>query len=298
MKVDHKSYLFVIVGGLVLATTACNSKGNNKATLQEAPSLYPGYELVWEEEFEKDGKPDEAFWSYEKGFVRNNELQYYQEGNANVSNGILVIEGRREIVKNGRFEAGSEDWRKNQEYAHYSSASINTRGKKEFQFGIIEVKARIDTALGMWPAIWTLGVSERWPANGEVDMMEYYRVNGVATILANAAWKKEGDLYEAEWDERKVPFAHFLEKDPDWSGKFHIWKMDWTADYIKLYLDDELLNEIDLRKTINPDGFNPFHQPHYILLNLAIGSNGGDPERTVFPRKYEVDYVRVYQRKE
>lgn len=73
--------------------------------------------------------------------------------------------------------------------------------------------------------------------------------------------------------------------------------MDWTKEYIRLYLDDKLLNEVDLTQTINPDGTNPFHQPHYILLNLAIGSNGGSPKSTTFPKKYEVDYVRVFQKK-
>jgi len=73
--------------------------------------------------------------------------------------------------------------------------------------------------------------------------------------------------------------------------------MDWTEEYIRLYLDDVLLNEIDLSKTMNADGFNPFHQAHYILLNLAIGANGGDPSASHFPAKYEVDYVRVYQKK-
>jgi len=284
--------LICLLFSLCFCLTGAMAQGSANAIDQ----MYPGYELVWQEEFEGNGKPNEAFWSYEKGFVRNNELQYYQAENAEVSNGLLVIEGRREEVKNERYEEGSEDWRKNQEYAQYSSASINTRGKKEFQFGIIEVKAKIDTALGMWPAIWTLGISKGWPANGEVDLMEYYRVNGEQTILANAAWKKEGGPYEAEWDESKVPFARFLEKDPEWPDKFHVWKMDWTEDYIKLYLDGELLNEIDLKTTINPDGFNPFHQPHYILLNLALGSNGGDPSETEFPREYQVDYVRVYQR--
>jgi beta-glucanase (GH16 family) len=100
----------------------------------------------------------------------------------------------------------------------------------------------------------------------------------------------------AAWDEATVPFADFLKKDSEWAEKFHIWKMDWTEDHINLYLDEELLNEVDLSQTLNPDGFNPFHQPHYILLNLAIGSNGGDPSSTEFPRKYEVDYVRVYQK--
>ena len=74
--------------------------------------------------------------------------------------------------------------------------------------------------------------------------------------------------------------------------------MDWTSESIKLYLDGELLNEIELNKTQNPDGFNGFQQPHYLLLNLAIGSNGGDPSNTKFPREYLIDYVRIFQRKD
>ena len=71
--------------------------------------------------------------------------------------------------------------------------------------------------------------------------------------------------------------------------------MDWNEERIHLYLDGELLNTIDLTTTVNPDGFNPFHQPHYILLNLAIGSNGGDPSQSKFPKTYVVDYLRLYQ---
>lgn len=272
---------------------SCGSTSNTSSSLSPAPPQ--GYELVWADEFNEEGKPDENFWSYEKGFTRNEELQWYQKDNANVKDGVLIIGGKREKVKNNRYIPQSSDWRKNRKYAEYTSSSINTRGKKEFQYGIIEVRAKIDTAKGMWPAIWTLGVSQGWPANGEVDIMEYYRVNDEPTILANAAWAHPEK--RAAWDEAKVPFSEFLEKEPDWSTKFHVWKMDWDEDHIRLYLDGELLNEVDLSTTVNPDGYNPFHQPHYILLNLAIGSNGGDPSDTEFPRKYEVDYVRVYQRK-
>ncbi|MBF9254087.1 glycoside hydrolase family 16 protein [Pontibacter sp. 172403-2] len=259
------------------------------------PSAPEGFNLVWHDEFDKDGKPDETDWSYERGFRRNQELQWYQPENASIRDGVLVIAGKREKVKNEFFDSSSKDWRKNTEYAGYTSASINTSGKQAFLYGIIEVRARIDTAMGLWPAIWTLGESRAWPANGEVDIMEYYRVEGQPTILANAAWAHESK--RAAWDEHKVSLSHFLKKDPDWPEKFHVWKMDWTAGYIRLYLDDELLNEVDLSQIHNPDGFNPFHQPHYVLLNLAIGANGGDPSTTDFPRKYEVDYVRVYQRK-
>ena len=253
-----------------------------------------GYELVWNDEFDQMGKPDSRNWSYEKGFVRNQELQYYQPENAFVKDGLLFIEGRREKVRNIGFDSTSGEWRKSWEWAEYTSSSIHTRGKHSFQYGIFEIRAKIDPSLGMWPAIWTLGITKGWPANGEIDIMEYYQVDGEATILANAAWAHE-DL-RAAWDEAKVPFSKFLEKDPDWSDKFHVWKMEWDESFIRLYLDDELLNEVDLSLTLNPDGFNPFHQPHYILLNLTIGSNGGDPSSTSFPRTYQVDYVRVFQK--
>jgi beta-glucanase (GH16 family) len=71
--------------------------------------------------------------------------------------------------------------------------------------------------------------------------------------------------------------------------------MDWTPESIKLYLDNELLNTTLLSETVNPDGSNPFTKPHYLLLNLAIGGNGGNPAKAMYPIKYEVDYVRVYQ---
>lgn len=273
---------------------ACSQEASPYRPITEPPPILEGYRLVWNDEFEREGKPDSSIWSNEHGFQRNNELQYYRPENANIKDGILVIEGKREKVKNRVYDLSSQDWRKSQELAEYTSASINSRGKKTIQYGMVEVRARIDTAPGMWPAIWTLGESKGWPANGEIDIMEYYLVKGEPTILANAAWAHESK--RAAWDEATVPFSQFLEKDPDWVKKFHVWKMDWTEEYIRIYLDETLLNEVDLSQTLNPDGFNPFHQPHYILLNQAIGSNGGDPSSTEFPRKYEVDYVRVYQK--
>ncbi|MCC9167694.1 glycoside hydrolase family 16 protein [Pontibacter harenae] len=279
---------------IVVGLAACSKKQQAYEPTDSAPVAKEGYSLVWNDEFNSVGKPDSNSWNYEHGFVRNNELQWYQSENANIANGVLTIEGRREKVKNDRYDSSSKDWRRNQEFAEYTSASINTRKKRSFKYGIIEVRAMIDTTLGMWPAIWTLGESKPWPTNGEVDLMEYYQVNNRGAILANAAWA-DGRM-RVVWDGEKIPFSYFVKKDADWATQFHIWKMDWTEDYIKLYLDDELLNEIDLSKTLNADGYNPFHQPHYILLNLAIGSNGGDPFATAFPRKYEVDYVRVYQK--
>jgi beta-glucanase (GH16 family) len=256
------------------------------------PGEITGMKLIWNDEFNSNGKPDPKYWSYEKGFVRNQEIQWYQADNAICKDGVLVIEGRKESVKNSKYEAGSTDWRKNREYAEYTSSSIQTRGLKQWQFGRVEVRARIDTAMGSWPAIWTLGVSKPWPSNGEVDIMEFYRVKGVPTILANVAWGTDKP-YTAKWDEQKISLEKFLASDKDWVKKFHIWRMDWNKDAINLYLDDELLNTTSLTETTNADGSNGFLQEHYLLLNLALGGNGGKPAANLI--KYEVDYVRIYK---
>ena len=258
------------------------------------------YQLVWSDEFDKDGKPDTTIWNFEKGFVRNQEYQWYQEDNAYCKNGILTIEARREKKDNPTYETGSNHWGRSRQYIEYTSSSINTAKKREFIYGRVEVKARIPIGGGSWPAIWTLGNNMEWPSNGEIDIMEYYRINDIPHILANAAWGTE-QRYNAEWATKTVPFSYFTDKDPQWADKFHIWRMDWDKTAIKLYLDDELLNEIPLEQTINGslgEFKNPFKQPHYLLLNLAIGGkHGGEPDINAFPMKYEIDYVRVYRQK-
>lgn len=247
------------------------------------------YRLVWADEFNGDGAPDSTKWTYERGFVRNEEHQWYQPENARMARGILTIEAKRETKPNPMYEAGSTNWRRGRENIEYTSTSMTTRRLHSWQYGRFEMRARIDTRPGMWPAFWTLGTSGGWPANGEIDIMEFYR----GMILANVAWAKE-DPRRAFWDDLKKPLGEF---PPDWSSQYHVWRMDWTPERIELYLDDALLNSTDLAETVNSDGKNPFHQPHYIILNLAIGgANGGDPSGTEFPGKLEVDYVRVYQR--
>ncbi|MBZ5496350.1 MAG: glycoside hydrolase family 16 protein [Acidobacteriia bacterium] len=253
---------------------------------------YPGYTLVWSEEFDRDGEPDPANWTYETGFVRNQELQWYQPGNARVENGMLIIEGRRERKPNPNYQAGSTDWKRNREFAEYTSSSLTTRGRHDWQYGRIEMRARIDTRAGLWPAFWTLGTGGGWPRNGEVDIMEYYRGN----LLANAAWGS-AQPGRAVWNDTRTPLMAF--HNPDWSRQFHVWRMDWDENRIQLFVDNQLLNEIDLTKTINEDGTNknPFRQPHYLIVNLAIGGQGGDPSATEFPSRYEIDFIRVYQKK-
>lgn len=263
----------------------------------QSPTIIPSMNLVWNDEFNTTGKPNAAYWVYETGFVRNEELQWYQSDNANCSNGVLVLEAKRERKLNPNYVAGSGDWKKNRQYAEYTSACIKSPGLVKYQFGRIEVRARINASKGAWPAIWTLGESGEWPSNGEVDIMEFYRVSDVPTILANVAWGTS-TRWSAKWDSAKKPLSYFTGKDANWVAKFHTWRMDWNKDSINLYLDNELLNYTLLNQTINAAGItpqNPFLQKHYFLLNLAIGAAGGDPSQTTFPLKYEVDYIRVYQ---
>lgn len=260
-----------------------------------SPIAVNGMKLVWNDEFNIAGKPDTSAWIYEKGFVRNQELQWYKPDNANCRHGLLIIEGKREKEKNPNLTPGSTDWKRNREYIEYSSASIQTRGHHQWMYGRFEIRARIDTSGGSWPAIWTLGIKGRWPSNGEIDIMEFYRIKNIPTILANVAWGTS-ERGKAKWDSEKPPLTDFTKKDPQWVKKFHVWRMDWDENSIKLFIDDLLINSTSLTETINPDGINPFNQPHYLLLNLAIGGNGGSPAGSHFPITYEVDWVRVYQR--
>ncbi|HEX5790165.1 MAG TPA: glycoside hydrolase family 16 protein [Luteolibacter sp.] len=260
----------------------------------DKPQQYPGYKLVWADEFNKDGKPDPAHWTYEKGFVRNNELQWYQQDNATVSGGRLIIEGRRESKPNPDFKEGEKHWRNSRRTIEYTSSSLITKGLHSWQYGRFEVRAKISAKPGLWPAIWTLGVNGEWPDNGEVDIMEYYGGN----ILANACWGTK-ERWKAKWDSSKTPVGK-LGDAATWDQSFHVWRMDWDENEIRLFLDDKLLNTIDVAKAVNASGNepkHPFRQPHYLLLNLAIGGNaGGDPSKTEFPTRYEVDYVRIYQK--
>jgi beta-glucanase (GH16 family) len=282
-------------------------------TLGSSPDYYPtdkkaeatGYEsytLVWADEFNIDGRPG-SDWTYEQGFVRNEELQWYQADNAMVKDGCLLIEGRKESVTNPNYVAGSSDWKKKRAQAEYTSSCVTTRNSRTFMYGRFEIRAKIPVAQGAWPAIWLLGNTWEWPMNGEIDVLEYYIKNGVPSILANACWSSDLE-WTAVWDESVTPFTYFTEKDAEWANKYHVWRMDWDKDYIRIYLDSKLLNEIDLSQTQNR-GFggnyeNPFNTQQegfgdYILLNLAIGNNGGIPDDSAFPLKYKVDYVRVYQ---
>jgi beta-glucanase (GH16 family) len=239
--------------------------------------------LVWSDEFDKDGAPDSSNWGYEKGFVRNSELQWYQPDNATVSGGLLTIAAQKQQVLNPNYKAGSTDWKQNRQYAQYTSTSMTTSGKKSFLYGRFELCGQIDTRQGSWPAFWILGNGLSWPASGEVDIMEYY-ANGVRSNIC----KPSGG--NCDWLGSVSQSLSSL-GGTTWSSKFHLWAMEWDSQKINLYLDDKLVYSYTITST-NPYTGNAF----YMLVNLAIGGqNGGDPSGTTFPITYLVDYVRVYQ---
>jgi beta-glucanase (GH16 family) len=247
------------------------------------------WKLVWHDEFDTNGPPDPANWNYEHGFARNHELQWYQPENAFCTNGLLVIEARQAHAPNPNFVTNTTDWRTSREWIDYTSASLTSHRLQEFKYGRFEMRARIDTRPGSWPAFWTLGATPRvpWPACGEVDIMEYYR----DMVLANVAYSLNG---KAVWSSPRTPLAEL--GGEAWSKEFHVWTMDWDDKKIDLLLDGKLMNHFDVATADQSDHGNPFHAPEYIILNQAIGGdNGGDPSQTKFPIRFEVDWVRVYQ---
>ena len=179
--------------------------------------------------------------------------------------GLLIIEGRKEQVANPNYSASGSDWKTTRQYADYTSTSMPTSGLQSWQYGRFEMRARIPTSAGMWPAWWTLGVSGEWPSNGEIDIMEYYKGNVLANVACGTATR-----WTAKWDSSTKAISSL---GSGWSSSFHIWRMDWDDVNISLYLDDTLMNAVPLSSMLNSDGTSPFKQKVYMILNLAIGGD-------------------------
>jgi beta-glucanase (GH16 family) len=249
----------------------------------------PGYKLVWADEFSRDpdGLPDPTKWSYEEGFIRNHESQYYTKArleNARVEHGQLVIEGRKEDYV---YDTSVDHETKP---AHYTSAALETIGKADWLYGRIEVRAKLPAGKGVWPAIWMLGSNIKtpgvgWPRCGEIDIMELVgkqpnTIHGTLHYFANGKHAAQG---------KEIPLAH-----PE--ADFHVYAAEWTPDRIDIYVDDKKYNSFPTSLADNA-GQNPFHQPQYLILNLALGGDWGGPiDDTIFPQRMTVDYVRVYQK--
>jgi beta-glucanase (GH16 family) len=231
--------------------------------------------LVWSDEFNGTGLPDPSKWGYEQGFVRNNEAQYYtvaRTENCRQENGSLVIEAIKESYMG----------------ASYTSASINTKGKVDFMNGRLEVRAKVPTGRGTWPAAWLLGTNidmVGWPSCGEIDVMENvgFMPNSIYCTL-----HYEGDAGAAA-NGSKIDL-----NNPTPFADFHVYAMAWSQKEIVLSVDGTPV------ETYPNDGSNPwpFGAPEYVLLNLAIGGAWGGQQGiddTIFPVEYLVDYVRYYK---
>lgn len=249
------------------------------------------WKQVWSDEFSVNGLPDTTLWNYEEGFIRNKEMQYYTKfrlENARVDEGFLVIEGRKEKYPNVRYNPNTKEWTTSRPEARYTSASLTTRGKSEWKYGRIEVRAELPHGKGVWPAIWTLGSHPGWPSCGEIDIMEYVG-HDPRRIHATVHYGKGVSFHESKGGKKSFP-------EP--VNGFHVYAIEWFPDKIDFFFDDEKYFTF-ITDMAGPGEYNPFRQPHYLLLNLALGGAwGGEINDDALPQKFRIDYVRVYQSEE
>ena len=235
--------------------------------------------LEWADEFNKGTAPDPKNWSYEKGYLRNGEAQYYTDNrreNARIERGRLVLEARK------------DDW----EGKKITSASLVTAGKKPFLYGRIEARAKIPTGLGTWPAIWMLGENigkVGWPKCGEIDILENVGFDP-RKVHANI----HVDAYNHTKGTGK---GNRIDVGEPWAA-FHVYAVEWYPDRLEFFYDDT--RYFVFRKERDDESVWPFAKPHYLILNLAIGGAWGGQkgvDESLLPHRFEIDYVRYYKRK-
>jgi beta-glucanase (GH16 family) len=228
------------------------------------------WKLVWSDEFDYTGLPDQKNWGNEVGFIRNHELQYYTDRrieNSVVGNGQLMIIGRKE-----QFDT-----------AGYTSASLTTDGKHSWTYGKIEARMKLPVGQGMWPAFWMLGQNIHqvgWPRCGEIDIMEH--INNEDVMHGTLHWHNEKHVSSGNTIPCNV-------------AQFHVYAVEWDRDSIRWFMDGMQYHKVVIRDSINST--EEFHRPQYLILNLAIGGDWpkNPDETTTFPDTVFVDYVRVYQ---
>ena len=244
--------------------------------------------LVFSDEFENEGSPDAKKWHHQvippnNGSWHNDELQHYtaRPENSFVSDGTLKIKAIKEQYS---YEGSTKS---------YTSARLNS--KFAFTFGRVEVRAKLPSPAGSWPAIWTLGANSNeignyfgdqygpghWPASGEID------------ILEQTGWDKNSIISHYHWGDRNTGEYKNTGGTASVTGtseEYHVYSMEWTSSSIKTFIDDKLISEL-------PNSSDkPFDHPHYLLLNIAIGGNlGGDVPESFTEGTFEIDYVRIYQ---
>ena len=235
-----------------------------------------GRTLIWEDDF-TGTTLNTANWDYENNYSRPNEVQNYVAGTNNVwvENSNLVIKAKKE-------SSNGKEW---------SSGCIHTDNKQEFMYGRFEAKIKIPQTVGSFPAFWTLGGNYEegngitWPYCGEIDIMEHKQ--GYAWTTAGALYRT--DLVWDNWDAKDLGRV-----DSGNIGSFddyHIYAMEWTHDRLDYYVDDKLIGHSDIS---DDSTWFMFHQPHYILLNQALGAAGGSVPSNMTEYTMYVDWVRVY----
>ena len=230
--------------------------------------------LVWSDEF-NGTELNEKDWSFELGDGcpalcgwGNKERQIYTKRNHRLENGMLFIQARKE---NDR----------------YTSMRISSKGKKEFQYGRFEIRAKLAVGEGVWPAFWLLGsnIDEvGWPMSGEIDVLEYVGRAPQEIFTTLHTQDKNGDFANTKT-------THI----PKIEQGFHVYAAEWDAKSIAFFVDGvKVYTFAPKEKTA---AIWPFDQPFYLLLNLAIGGHFGGPEvdDDIFPQEFIVDYIRVYQ---
>jgi beta-glucanase (GH16 family) len=241
---------------------------------------YSGYKLAWADEF-NGTKINAADWGYDIGGSGwgNNESQYYTNDpkNSYIKNGKLVIEAMKEKV------SGKE----------YSSARLLTKGRKEFMFGRIDIRAKLPFGKGIWPALWMLGSNIdqiKWPACGEIDIMEYLG-HDQKTTYGTIHWGDQGSSTS-----KNTQGVYKLTGTKTFADEFHVYSMDWEKDKLSILVDDKVIFTTTAAKLgANP---YPFNAPFFFIFNVAVGGNwpGYPDATTTFPQRMEVDYVRVFQK--
>lgn len=244
--------------------------------------------LVFFDGFEYEGSPDEEKWHHQvippnNGSWHNGELQHYtaRPENSYVSDGTLTINALKEqYTYNGSTKS-------------YTSARLNS--KFAFTYGRVEVRAKLPSASGTWPAIWTLGAncnetgsyfdgqygSGQWPGCGEIDIME------------QTGWDKNTVISHFHWGDRNTGEYKNIGGTAtvaNTSGEFHVYSMEWTSSSIKTFVDDKLIYQLPNSSE------KPYDHPHYLLLNIAMGGNlGGTISDDFQESTMEIDYVKVFQ---
>ncbi len=272
----HLLLMAIGILGASLTLTPSGPAQEKKKPADGPAAKADDWKLVFADAFDKAGLPDPEKWTYEEGYIRNGEKQYYtrqRKENVRVENGKLIIEARKENVKIGSRAV------------NYTSGSLTTR--KSWTYGKIEVKAKIPTGRGMWPAIWMLG-NGGWPGCGEIDIMENVGFNS-DTIFTTIHTQKYNHMRHTQKG-ISIKLARPYED-------FHVYAIEWYPDRIDSFLDGKKYLTFKNEKTGNDTW--PFDRPERLKLNIAVGGAWGGQkgiDDSIFPQKMEISYVKIYQK--